>query len=424
MEWKLFKNKNLALLVIGQFVSHFGSGMQSFAFSLYILHLTGSGTMFASVLAIGMVPRLIAGPICGVFADWFDRKKIIVYLDLLSAVIIGGLFFLSRTTELNIVHIYITVISMSLISAMFTPAIGTAIPSVVKKEELVGANALNRFTLTLCHMLYPVVAGLIFGLYGISVVLMINAVSFILSAISEMFIELESPNKKRTKPSYQDFKSDFYEGIKVIRSHKLIRNIMGLALAANALIAPAISVGLIFVANQLLEVTDWQLGILQTALVSGSLVGSLFTGALSKRYSLEKLLAYAVMAIGLLVVVIAFHASNFYIGLFTMNTIPFITMVAVAMMITSIAVITNIGVSSLMQREVPLKMLGRVSSVKETISMAAVPMGQMFFGMVFDYTLAPIPFIVSGTMVIMIGFFFSRSILEKKSGIPATVQVR
>ncbi len=424
MEWKLLKNKNLALLVIGQFVSHFGSGMQSFALSLYILHLTGSGTMFASVLAIGMVPRLIAGPICGVFADWFDRKKIIVYLDLLSAVIIGGLFIVSKTTELTIIHIYITVISMSLISALFSPAIGTAIPSVVKKEELVGANSLNRLTLTLCYMLYPVVAGLIFGLYGISVVLLINAVSFILSAISEMFIELESPNKKKTKPSYKDFRSDFFEGIEVIRSHKLIRNIMGLALAANALISPAISVGLIFVANQLLEVTDWQLGILQTALVSGSLVGSLFTGVLSKRYSLEKLLAYAVMAIGVLIVVIALHASNLYIDRFTLNTVPFITMVSFAMMITSIAVITNIGVSSLMQREVPLEMLGRVSSVKETFSMAAVPMGQMFFGMVFDYTLAPIPFIVSGIMTIMIGFFFFKSIYEKKSPVSITVQAR
>ena len=409
LDWKLMKNKNLALLVIGQFVSHFGSGMQGFALSLYILHLTGSGTMFASVLAIGMVPRLIAGPICGVFVDWFDRKKIIIYLDLLSAVIIGGLYILSRITELSIFHIYLTVISMSLISALFSPAIGTAVPSVVKKEELVGANSINRLALTLCYMLYPVVAGLIFGLYGISVVLLINAVSFVLSAISEMFIELESPNKKKTKLSYQDFTRDFSEGIKVVQRHKLIRNIMGLALAANALISPAISVGLIFVANQLLEVTDWQLGILQTALVSGSLVGSLFTGFLSKRYPLEKLLAYAVMAIGALIVVIAFIASNFYIQRFALNTVPFVTMVAVAVMITSIAVVTNIGVSSLMQREVPLEMLGRVSSLKETLSMAAVPMGQLFFGMVFDYTLAPIPFILSGTMTLLIGFLFFKS---------------
>ncbi len=422
MELKLLKNKNLALLIAGQFVSHFGSGMQSFALSLYVLHLTGSGTMFASVLAISMIPRLIAGPICGVFADWFDRKKIIVYLDLLSAAVIGGLFILSQRTELTILHIYLTVIIMSLISAMFSPAISTAIPSVVTQEELVGANALNRFALTLCYMLYPVAAGLIFGLYGISVVLLINGISFVLSAVSEMFIDLKTPNKKKTKPSYQDFKTDFSKGIEVIQRHKLIRNIMGLALAANGLIAPAISVGLIFVANQLLEVSDWQLGILQTALVSGSLVGSMFTGALSKRYSLEKLLAFAVMAIGGLIVFIALNASDFYFARFSVNTVPFITLVAVAMMITSIAVITNIGVSTLLQREVPLEMLGRVSSVKETFSMAAVPMGQMLFGIVFDYTLAPIPFIVSGGMVIMIGFLFYRSIMENRKPVTAAVK--
>lgn len=423
MEWKLLKNKNLTLLISGQFVSHFGSGMQSFAFSLYILHLTGSGTLFASVLAIGMIPKLIAGPVCGVFADWFDRKKIIVYLDILSAVITGGLFLLSRTTELTIIHIYMMVISMSLISALFSPAIGTAIPSVVKKDELVGANAINRFTMTLCYMLYPVIAGLVFELYGISAVLLINAFSFLVSAVSEMFIDLKSPNKKKTKPSYTDFKSDFSKGIQIIREHRLIRNIMGLALAANALISPAISVGLIFVANQLLEVSDVQLGILQTALVSGSLIGSLFTGSFSKRFTLEKLLAYAVIAIGILIMIISIQASDIYLGRFAVNTVPFITLVAVAMMITFIAVITNIGVSALMQREVPLEMFGRVSSVKETFSMAAVPIGQMFFGVVFDYTFAPIPFLLSGLMVILVGILFSKSVIEKKSAASSTLQV-
>lgn len=419
MNLKLLRNKNLALLIIGQFVSQFGSGMQGFAFSLYILHLTGSGAMFASVLAISTIPRLILGPICGVFADWFDRKKIIVYLDLLSAALIFVLFMVSLNVTLNIGHIYFTVITMSVISALFSPAIGAAIPSVVDKEELVGANALNRLALTLCYMFYPVVAGLVFGIWGISVVLIINAISFLISAISEMFMDLESPNKKRTKPSYHDFKVDFKAGIQIILEHKLIRSIMTLSIMANALISPAISVGLIFVASQLLVITDWQLGMLQTALVSGSLIGTFLTGSLGNRYKLEKLLALAVIVIGGLIVAIAGNASALYLGLFESNLVPFITLVLIAVSITTVAVITNIGVATMMQKEVPIEMFGRVSSVKETFSMAAVPLGQMVFGIVFDYTTAFVPFMVCGILVILLGMSFSKTSMAISKPLPA-----
>ena len=406
---KLLKNKNLVLLILGQFVSQFGSGMQSFALSLYVLHVTGSGTMFASVLAIGALPRLVLGPVCGVFADWFDRKKIIVYLDLLSAVVIGGMFLLSLRADLTMAHIYALVIIMSVISALFVPAIGTALPSVVPKEDLVGANSMNRFVMTLCFMISPIVAGLIFGLYGITVVLFINGVSFLLSAISESFIDLETPNRKKTRPSYQDFKEDFTAGIRIILDHKLIRSIISLSIAANALIAPAISVGLIFVANQLLAVEDWQLGMLQMALVSGSLVGILFTGPLTKKYKLERILAVAVIVIGGLVGLVAINGSTRFLGLFPTNLVPYVFLVAIAVSITSVAVITNIGVATMMQREVPLEMLGRVTSVKETLSMAAVPLGQMIFGVVFDYMIAPVPFVISSILVILLGLRFMKS---------------
>lgn len=407
MNFKLLKNKNLSLLVLGQFVSQFGSGMQSFAFSLYVLSLTGSGTQFASVLAVSMVPRLVLGPICGVFADWFDRKKIIVYLDLLSGLIIGALYIISITSTLSMLHIYTTVIILSVISSLFSPAIGTAIPSVVDKEDLMGANSLNRLALTICYMLYPIVAGAVFGLFGISVVLLLNAVSFILSAVSEMFIDLKSPVKKRSEISYKAFRNDFKAGVQLITNHKLIKNILLLSITSNAVLSPSFSVGLIYVANMVLKITDFQLGILQTLMVCGTLTGSIFAGLIGKKVKLEKVLYLAVIALGVLVCSMAFNSSSYYLSFFDGNLVPYITLALLSLLATSIGVITNIGMSTLMQKEVPLDMMGRVSSVKETISMAAVPMGQIVFGIVFDNVASYIPLLISGIIVIAAATMFN-----------------
>lgn len=78
MSLKLINQKDFSLLILGKLVSLVGSNMQQFALSLYVLTLTGSATIFASILSISIIPRLILSPIAGVFGDWFDRKKSIV----------------------------------------------------------------------------------------------------------------------------------------------------------------------------------------------------------------------------------------------------------------------------------------------------------------------------------------------------------
>jgi len=410
MDFKLLKNKNLSLLLFGQFVSHFGSGMQNFAFSLYVLRLTGSGTQFASVLAIGMIPKLILGPVCGVFADWFDRKKIIVYLDLLSGLLIGGLFLISITSTLTMFHIYTTAILLSIISALFSPAIGTAIPSVVHKDDLMKANSFNRLLMTLCYMIYPMVAGVVFSAYGISVVLLINALSFIFSAISEMFIELKSTGKKTNGFSFASFKGDFKAGVMFIINHRLIRKILALSLVANAVLSPSLSVGLIYVANMVIGISEFQLGVLQTIMVVGSLVGAVFAGIIGKKVSLEKILYIALILMGFVVCLMGVNSSQYYLGMFNDNLFPFLTLTALGLTIASIAVLTNVGMSTLLQKEVPLDIMGRVMSVKETVSTGTIPIGQIIFGLVFDRVESYIPLMISGIIVILSAAAFNYSV--------------
>ena len=80
MNLKLFKQKDFSLLILGKLVSLVGSNMQQFALSLYVLSITGSATIFASILSISILPRLLLSPIAGVFGDLFDRKRSIVLL--------------------------------------------------------------------------------------------------------------------------------------------------------------------------------------------------------------------------------------------------------------------------------------------------------------------------------------------------------
>lgn len=140
MKINLLKDKNFSLLMFGKITSLIGSYMQSFALSLFVLNTTGS----ASILAVALIPELILAPFAGVIVDWFDRKKILIALDLASGgvvTIFAIIYFVSG--EMPLIYIYILVITLSLISTIDNPTLQTIIPTITKKKDLVEANALN-----------------------------------------------------------------------------------------------------------------------------------------------------------------------------------------------------------------------------------------------------------------------------------------
>src|SRR5690554_5017792 len=141
---EILKNNNFKKLMIGKATSIIGSNLQQFALSLYVFALTGSATIFASMLAISTLPRILLSPIAGVFGDWFDRKKTIVRLDILNSFIIGiyAIYFYLNN-GLSITSIYIFVIILEIVEIFFGSAMGAVVPSIVEKKELFQANSVR-----------------------------------------------------------------------------------------------------------------------------------------------------------------------------------------------------------------------------------------------------------------------------------------
>ena len=144
MNKKLFRNKNFMLIVFGNFVSLIGSNIMQFVLSLYVLSITGSATIFASMLAISILPRILLSPIAGVFGDWFDKKKSIVMLDLINALILFGFSAVVFLQDgLSIPLLYILVILLEITEIFFHSSISALLPSVVEKDSYLEANSLR-----------------------------------------------------------------------------------------------------------------------------------------------------------------------------------------------------------------------------------------------------------------------------------------
>ncbi len=265
MNLSLFRKKNFLFLITGKFVSLIGSEMQNFALSLYVLKITGSATKFASVLAITLVPQIVFGNIAGVIADWFDKKKLLMMLDLLSAAIVAIYAVIFKINGvLTLTQIYILSVLLSTISSMFNPTITAVIPSIAEDYELADVNGINTMFMNIANLISPIIAGILLEVFNIFIILTINAISFLLSFMCESMLEIQKTNDDPGKINLISFLNDFLTGIDFIKSKRLILNILIIGIIINFTSNPILSVGLTYISKQILKITDYQYGILQS----------------------------------------------------------------------------------------------------------------------------------------------------------------
>lgn len=400
MNLKLLKSKDFTLLILGKLVSLIGSYMQDFALALYVLKITGSSLIFGSVITIALIPRIILSPICGVLADRFDRKKVIVYLDMLSGILIAILYIISITVGIQLIHVYVTVIVLSVISTLFQPAISAAIPSIVKKDDLVDANVFNSTVMTVGQLISPILAGFLYSIFGLPIVLLINSISFICSSISEMFISMPKLERSNKRFSFREFKSDFIEGLTFIKNESQLLKLICSALIVNIALNPVLVIGLTVVVKTVIKASDLQLGYMQTILVTGTMTGTLLVKPITKKLSLSKIFTSVLIACGVIVITMAMNTTNLYLSMFDTNLVPYISFMSLCFIMTLTVTIVNIALATLMQQIVPLEKLGRVSSITSTVAMAAIPVGQIIFSAMFEYVPTYIPLLISSTIII------------------------
>ena len=197
---------NMVLMLMGRLVSLFGTKIYNFAIGLYVLKLSESGLQFSITILCGTIPRILISPIAGVVTDKVDKKKMVVIMDILSGITILGLFVVANYTQLRLGYIYGTTIIMSIFNTLFDIPMRSAIPNIVDDNNILRINALNRTISSIAMIAGPPLGGIIFALVDIKSFLLINGVSFILSAITEMFIDFNLNRKQEIEEIRKVFK--------------------------------------------------------------------------------------------------------------------------------------------------------------------------------------------------------------------------
>lgn len=204
-------SKDYYFMVIGQIISVLGAALLRFALALYVLDLTGSEVIFGALLAISNAPLLLS-PLGGAIADRFNRRNLMVIFDLISGGIVFVFYFALLAMPESVMLIAVTIMILSVVSALDNPTGASAIPSMVKEDELEAANGILQAVEALPFGIAPFVGGFLYGVLGLEQLIILCAVAFFAAAIAEMFINIPFVKRVQTGHIIPTLAKDIQDG--------------------------------------------------------------------------------------------------------------------------------------------------------------------------------------------------------------------
>lgn len=379
------KNKNFIIVVIGQIISLFGNAIQRFCMSLYILDLTGSAAIFSRILAISIIPYILFAPIAGLLADTVNRKKIMVYLDLLSAALMSVYGVILISGRDNSIIVASVMFILSIIYTLYSPSVTACIPQIVEKDKLASANGIIQQVAAVVNLAGPIVAGLLYSFVGIKTIVIINAFSFLIAAIIEMFLDIPDLQLKQKikNPIFESFKEMKKSFIYLKQKKKIVLGIIISYGLTNVFVVPILSVVSPYFIRMKLNMSASLFGFVEAIFVLGMMLGGLlitFKPKIFKMKEIYKTMYPMVIAIIIMGISTYLTRSNkfFVLGLYSIGGLGIMFSLA----------LSNIMSLTYIQQEVKADMLGKVSAFSTAVATASVAPGQLIYGQLININIS------------------------------------
>ncbi len=228
-------NKDYILLLQGNTVSTIGDLMYSVAIGYWVYEQTGSNSLMGIMSAISMFVTMFLSPFTGSIVDKCNRKWVMVGMDLLQSAVmltIGTLAYLDR---LNVPGVLIAAFLAALGSVFYSPAASTLLLDIIPRNDMVRGQSIFSGVNSLISMVGTAFSGVLVAFFGVPLIVVINGLSNLYSAITELFIHVPRTVQQGMKVSVKGVLRDSATAVKRILADPCLRLFVPCALILNLL---------------------------------------------------------------------------------------------------------------------------------------------------------------------------------------------
>lgn len=363
------------VLWAGQMVSLVGSGLTSFALGVWVYQRTGSATQFGLIALSTALPGIVLSPVGGALVDRCDRRRMLVACDVgagLCSLALALLYFAGR---LQVWHVWGILGLAAVFSVPRSPALAASTTLLVPKDDLARAAGMMQAAQAASMIAAPLAAGFLLGTIGVAGVLVIDAVSFVLSLASVLAIAIPAAPSSAERPrAATSLWSDAAVGWSYVASRPGLAALLGFFAVANFVLG---FVEVLLVPMALGFLPAPALGSMLAAgglgMLAGGLLATVWGGP---RRRIRGVLSFtAVLGLGLW-------------GLGLRPSAPLVTAALVALLF--VVPLINAANQALWQVKVPADVQGRVFAIRRMTALSCQPLAYITAGPLADRVCGPL----------------------------------
>lgn len=363
----VFTQKQYMKLIFANIINRFGDSIDAIAYSWMAYQITGSASWMAIIFAFNALPSVFLMPFAGAWVERFDKKRVMMIADLGRGGLVAITAYLYWINMLNPYLLIMFTVSMSTFEAFRIPSGLAIVPKVLKKEHYTSGMSLNSSVSQVSMLLGMAVAGAIVATFGVAGAMLVDAVTFIGSALIIGWIKVEhtvsASSKKHTLHLIK-------EGFDYLRTVKVIFILCLFGVLMNMLFTPIGILQTPYIVD-ILKLEAYALSVMGVGNISGMALGSFVFPMLSQKWRRQQIMAVGGFGIGLVYLAFTLVPAGGSLIL----TYGLIGMLSICLGINSGFLSTSVSVSFM--HHVDKEYIARAGSIFNSMVSASVPLASM-----------------------------------------------
>jgi MFS family permease len=425
---RLLVNRDFALLWSGQAISVIGDFVFNTTLVIWIGLELAKGQSWAPLAVSGIflasaIPMIAVGPVAGVFVDRWDKRRTMIAMDVVRALLVAALVLATGIVPLPRLQsgqlplawrlglIYATVFIVNVCDRFFRPASLALIGDIVPTAEQPRAMSLIQASFSLAIIIGPPLAAPLLIVFGPEWALLINAASFVVSVLT--LLAIRAPRAARSVAPGQrgSFLRELGAGVRLLLGSRFLTTVIVAAMIVM-LGGGALNALDVFFTTQNLHAPGSMYGLLGAAQGVGMIAGSLLLAALAQRIGLVRLIWTSIIGLGLVVLVYARLTS----------LVPAL----VALFVLGLPLSgVNVAIAPLVLQVTPREYVGRITAMLDPVIMIATVVGTALAGYVDSTVLRGFHAVVLGVAFGPVDtIFMGAGVLAVLGGLYAMVGLR
>lgn len=371
----LWHEPDFLKLWTGQTISQLGSVVTRTALRLVALLTLGAGVAEMAYLVVASSAGVVlVGLAAGAWVDRLPRRPVLIWTDIIRAALLFSIPAAAAAGTLRIEYLYVVAFLEACLGTLFNSAYHSYLPSLVGVDRLLEGNARLSQSASIAEVGGPGLAGALVQVVSAPFAILIDAVSFVVSAVSLILIRArEAP---RARELHRAIRREIAEGLSVVRRHALVFPIAAVAVSEHffgSFYAALYTLYLI----EVLGLTPLLLGIVISAGGVGALVGATFARPVVRRFGIGRSIVAMMLASSAIGILTPLAAGPLFVATLMVflpqligdgaNTIQWVTQ------------------DSVVQTAVPDRVLGRVNATLDVLAHGvATPLGALIAAVIAE----------------------------------------